>query len=163
MQRRLIVVRHAKSSWDSPTNSDHDRPLNDRGRVEAPELARRLVARGWQPQFVLSSDARRTQETYDAMASQWRDEPAEPHFLKSLYLADYADVLSVINLVPDDRSPLMLLGHNPGWEQLASVLSGQDIMLKTATAALLQGEGATWYDALRATGTWELVELLRGK
>jgi phosphohistidine phosphatase len=158
----LIVVRHAKSSWDSPTNSDHDRPLNDRGQTEAPELARRLIARGWHPAIVLSSDARRTRETYDRMATQWT-EPVEVHFLQSLYLADYADVLSVINLVPDQLSPLMLLGHNPGWEQLASRLSGEDITLKTATAALLVGEGATWYDALCAAGTWRLTELLRGK
>ena len=65
--------------------------------------------------------------------------------------------------VPDDVQTLMLLGHNPGWEEMASLLSGEDVILKTANAALLVGEAENWQQAFRHPGTWKLWQVLRSR
>ena len=84
--RRLIVMRHAKSSWASGAQSDHQRPLNDRGRCDAPRVATALVDANWLPDLILSSDAQRTRETYDGMAVSFPGEiPVQ--FLSSFYLS----------------------------------------------------------------------------
>ena len=68
MHRRLIIMRHAKSSWTSGALSDHERPLNARGIRDAPRVGAALVKRGWLPQLVLSSDSERTRETFAGMS-----------------------------------------------------------------------------------------------
>jgi phosphohistidine phosphatase SixA len=162
VDRRLIVMRHAKSSWASAASTDHARPLNDRGRRDAPHLAALLVKRGWQPQFIVSSDAERTRETADCMHKEWNgDVPVE--FLRTLYQAGYAELLQVMDIVPDDVQTLLVLGHNPGWEDVVHALTGESIQLKTATAALLEGTGPTWADALRLRGQWQAVDVLRAR
>jgi hypothetical protein len=67
MQRRLMIMRHAKSAWSSDVASDHERPLNKRGRRDAPRVGKRLAKLGWVPEFVVSSDSRRTRETWERM------------------------------------------------------------------------------------------------
>lgn len=162
MERRLIVMRHAKSSWSSKSETDHDRPLNDRGRTEAPRVANLLMELEWIPQFVLSSDARRTRETFARMQTVWSDEiPAE--FLRALYLAGYSGVSAAVGLVPTTATTLMILGHNPGLEEVVYTLSGQSVELKTATAALLENEADNWIDGLASRGTWRLIDLIRGR
>jgi phosphohistidine phosphatase len=162
MQRRLIVMRHAKSSWDSEASSDHERPLNDRGRSEAPRVAAMLSEREWQPEYVLSSDARRTRETFALMQEVWSDEvPVE--FLRALYLAGYHGLIAASGLVPQEASTIMLLGHNPGLEEVVYLLSNQSIALKTAMAVLLENESDTWPDALMSLRTWRPVDVIRGR
>ena len=162
MDRRLIVMRHAKSSWSSGAVSDHERPLNDRGRRDAPRVAEHLVQIGWQPAAILSSDAKRTQETYEGMSGSFPEQvPAQ--FTHSLYHAGYSSVLDEAPGVPDDVSCLLVLGHNPGWEDMVHVLSGEYVLLKTANAALLQGVGESWRDALAMRGSWKLVDIVRSR
>lgn len=162
MERRLIVMRHAKSSWSSKSETDHDRPLNDRGRTEAPRVASLLMELDWVPQFVLSSDARRTRETLARMQSVWPEEiPAE--FLRALYLAGYSGVSAAAGLVPTMANTLMVLGHNPGLEEVVFTLSGQSVELKTATAALLENEADNWIDGLASRSTWRLIDVIRGR
>jgi len=162
MQRRLIVMRHAKSSWSDPSATDHQRPLNKRGRGDAPKVAARLVQMQWQPEWVLSSDARRTRETMAGMQSSLTaDLPV--HFSRALYHSGIDAVRQEVGLVPDEVQTLMLLGHNPGWEEVIHVLCGEDVVLKTANAALLEGDGESWPEALRGHGTWRLRHLLRSR
>jgi len=162
MQRRLIVMRHAKSSWDSEASSDHARPLNERGRTEAPRVAELLVEREWQPEYVLSSDATRTRETFARMQEVWTDEvPVE--FLRALYLAGYHGLMAASGLIPEDASTVMLLGHNPGLEEVVYLLSNQSIALKTAMAVLLENESDSWIDSLLSLRTWRLVDVIRGR
>jgi phosphohistidine phosphatase len=158
-RRRLIVMRHAKSSWSSPATTDHARPLNDRGRQDAPRVAARLVELNWHPEFILSSDAQRTRETAERMRGAWKREVPE-EFTPLLFHAGYEGLADVISIVPDDVAALLVLGHNPGWQELVLTLSGASVEMKTATAALLLGSGEHWSDALRNRRRWELVDVV---
>ena len=160
--RRLIVMRHAKSSWASGAQSDHQRPLNDRGRRDAPRVATALVDVNWLPDLILSSDAQRTRETYDGMAVSFPCEiPVQ--FLFSFYLAGLEAVLNESPGVADEIETLMVLGHNPGWQEIVARLSGHDVAMKTANAALLEAQGTSWHEALRSFGAWDLVEVISPK
>jgi len=162
MSLRLIVMRHAKSSWDSDAPTDHARPLNKRGRRDAPRIAARLVEIGWTPQQVLSSDAQRTRETFELMSEVF--DPAPPvEFLSSLYHAGPRDVVYSAAELAASIEVAMVLGHNPGWQTTVAWLSGEQIVMTTANAALLECHGESWPDALRSRGQWTLQEVLRPK
>lgn len=158
MRRRLIIMRHAKSAWNSAAQSDHDRPLNSRGRRDAPHIGRLIRDRGYTPAMVVSSDATRTRETWDGLMEAL---PAslQPRFTESLYLSGLAAIRQVIEGVPAAVDSLLLLGHNPGFSLAASWLTGDEIELKTAFAAVLEAEGATWAETMRI-GRWKLADLL---
>jgi phosphohistidine phosphatase SixA len=157
MHRRFIIMRHAKSSWDSGAEADHDRPLNDRGRRDAPRVARRLNELGWVPQFILSSDARRTRETCGLMLPEW-EEGIEVDFLAALYLAGSSSLQDELPRVSDEVETLLAVGHNPGWEEVVHRLSGDSITMKTASAALMESECPTWGDAFRQA--WSVVDVV---
>lgn len=159
MSRRLIIMRHAKSSHADPSLSDHARPLNERGRKEAPEIARRLVELDWIPDQVISSDSRRTRQTWEVMAPAFDDEPIV-EFDEELYLSGAMEIINALEQVPDHIETVLVLGHNPGWESALAYFSGEFHQMTTANAALLSAEGAQWKDVLRA-GAFRLVEILR--
>ena len=160
MPRRLIVMRHAKSSWSSGAATDHARPLNNRGQRDAPRVAKRLTEMGWAPDLILSSDSQRTRETYDAMVAGFEnDVPVQFH--RSMYHAGLPAIIHEAPGVPDDLNTLMVLGHNPGWEEVVQSLSDEMVILKTANAALLEGTGDTWLDAL--AGAWSLIDVVRAR
>ncbi len=162
MLRRLIIMRHAKSDWSTDAATDHERPLNERGRKDAPRIARELVARGWEPTHILSSDARRTRETCELMLAEFVEQP-KLHFLQSLYHAGLQDIDSAVAALPDAVQTAMVLGHNPGWERAVHLLSGQPATLTTANAALLTIEADHWAEAIEQRVAWELVDILRPK
>jgi phosphohistidine phosphatase SixA len=162
MQRRLIVMRHAKSSWDSDAPSDHQRPLNARGRRDAPNVAEKLVQLGWIPQLVLSSDSQRTSETIGRMADAFGTEP-EVRFLRSFYHAGVDAVRDALAGVSDDVACVMLLGHNPGWQQVVAWLGGESIAMTTANAALLEAAGNDWQQCVASGGRWTLRTVIRPK
>jgi phosphohistidine phosphatase SixA len=162
MKRRLIVMRHAKSSWASDAPTDHARPLNKRGRRDAPRIGRRLVELAWQPQLVLSSDSRRTRETVrlmrDALGQFFNDTATT-----EIYTGGPDELAGALAGVDDDVTTVLALGHNPGWEEVVEWLCGQRVRLTTANAALLEAAGPSWHEALRGSGTWRLHEVLRPK
>jgi phosphohistidine phosphatase SixA len=157
--KRLIVMRHAKSSWKHAGMSDHQRPLNKRGRRDAPRVARALEERGWTPGRVLSSDSTRTKETWSRMERELSGTiPVE--WLPSFYHAGAEAVLAELAALPDDEAgPVLVLGHNPSWEDLVRFLSGDPETLTTANAALLEAEGA--WSALVTPACWRLLSVLR--
>jgi len=119
--RQLLLLRHAKSSWDDPGQSDHARPLNARGRRAAAGVRTALRELGLLPDVVLVSSARRTLQTLDALAP-WDETPIiEP--MDGLYLATAPQILTVIHNVSDTVRSLMLVGHNPGMHELALQLA----------------------------------------
>lgn len=162
MQRRIIVMRHAKSSWSSGAAADHERPLNKRGRRDAPRIGARLSELGWTPERVLSSDAERTRETWELMAEAFDPAP-EVSFHRELYLAGPTAVDVAVGGLSDHVASVMMLGHNFGWEEVVTWLSGEEISLTTANAALFEGQGATWQDALAGAPCWTLRQVLRPK
>ncbi len=157
MQRELVVMRHAKSDWKTEAASDHARPLNARGRRDAPRVAAALLAMDCWPDAVWSSDALRTRETWAAMADIGGDCPT--HFDRALYLADYGDVRGIAETWPAALGRVLVLGHNPGWEAMVARLSGSWQELTTANAVVLRGAGATWPEAL--DDGWTLVRWIR--
>ncbi len=158
MERRLIVMRHAKSPHDNST-SDHQRPLSERGLKEAQEIAERLVQLGWSPRQVISSDALRTRQTWEAMAPFFEHTP-EVLFAESFYLAGVDAIHDALSEIPDEISDVLLLGHNPGWQSAISYYCGEHHRLTTANAALLHATADSWQDVSGA-GSFELVQLLR--
>jgi phosphohistidine phosphatase len=117
----LYLLRHAKSSWPDPGLADHDRPLADRGRRAAPRMGAYLAAKAVLPSVVLCSSAKRAAETLDRVL---RELPVRPtvHTARSLYLADPEELLDQIRETRDDAEALLLVGHNPGLEELALAL-----------------------------------------
>lgn len=162
MLRRIVIVRHAKSDWAAGAETDHQRPLNDRGRREAPETARILKQKGWAPSVVLSSDATRTRETWACMATEL-PAPDRVEYFESLYHAGREAACVALALADELNTTgvVMLVGHNPGWEEMASDVSGVHVTMKTAYAALLEAEADSFRAAL--AGRMKLVELVSPK
>ena len=120
--RQLLLLRHAKSSWDEPHLSDHARPLNVRGRQIAAAMAREMRRLGLAPDLVLVSSARRTLQTLAAL-EPWGETPRiEP--LDALYLAPASDLLDVLRRAAPTVRCVLLVGHNPGLHDLALTLAG---------------------------------------
>ncbi|MCA9268852.1 MAG: histidine phosphatase family protein [Planctomycetales bacterium] len=162
MLRRLIIMRHAKSSWKEPGATDHERPLNKRGQREAPVVAAHLQEIGWTPEVVLCSDATRTRETAELMLETLQPRPA-PSYYASLYLGGIHELREAVAALPDDVKIALALGHNPGWEGAVHWLSGQSVELATSNAALLEFHGDTWRAALQGEHAWHLVDVVRPK
>ena len=161
MERRVIVLRHAKSSWKTNA-ADHERPLNKRGRRDAPVVAAHLAELGWTPERVISSDAMRTQETWGLMADAFEGAP-EVTFTSELYLAGPEEVASALTGLDDDVATVMVIGHNDGWERVVTWLSGADESMTTCNAALLSVEADCWAEAIFLAPGWALHEVVRPK
>ena len=120
--RRLLLARHAKSSWGDVSLNDHDRPLNARGRRSAPLVAGALNDLGFVPDIVISSTSARTRETWARMEPVFESHAAV-EFLPELYLAAPRMVLAAIASVTPTAATLMVLGHNPSTHALAAFLA----------------------------------------
>ncbi|MER5760533.1 histidine phosphatase family protein [Streptomyces sp. NPDC002082] len=113
---RLVLLRHAKSAW--PDVADHERPLGPRGLRDAPAAGRWLREAGCLPALVICSTARRTRETWALAAAELGAE-VPVRFDERVYAAEPEELLAVVSEVPDEVGTLLLVGHNPGLEELA--------------------------------------------
>jgi len=138
--RQLLLLRHAKSSWDDPSLADHARPLNTRGRRAATAMAAAMQDLGLSPDVVMVSSARRTLQTLEAI-SPFPDSPLiEP--MDDLYLAPWPRMLDMLRQAPETARSVMLIGHNPGLQDLALALAGPAAMAgPSAVAARRMAEG----------------------
>ncbi|HWL58079.1 MAG TPA: histidine phosphatase family protein [Paracoccus sp. (in: a-proteobacteria)] len=118
--RRLILTRHAKSSWDDPAQDDHDRPLNDRGRRSARELGDWLASRGYEPEEVLCSTSVRTRETWELVAGAALEVLPNVRYEPALYHATPEEMLAILRTAT--AQTVMMLGHNPGIAKFAAEL-----------------------------------------
>ncbi|MFZ0097708.1 MAG: histidine phosphatase family protein [Gemmobacter sp.] len=116
MTLRLILTRHAKSSWDDPLMSDHDRPLNERGKAAAADLGNWLASRGYVPDQVLCSDALRTRKTWSGIAPALPGTPIL-ELKPALYHAGPDVMLAVLRHATGQT--VMMIGHNPGIAEFA--------------------------------------------
>ncbi|MFN3846220.1 MAG: SixA phosphatase family protein [Paracoccaceae bacterium] len=117
--KRLILTRHAKSSWENPLTPDHDRPLNERGKAAAADLGQWLASRSYVPDLVLCSDALRTRKTWSGIAPALPGSPVL-ELKPALYHAGPEVMLAVLHKV--DADTVMMIGHNPGIAEFASRL-----------------------------------------
>ena len=153
MERRLIVMRHAHSAWSGGPLGDHGRCLEERGHPDAVSVAQHLMEHGWLPESGCSSDATRTQQTWEAMTEAFQT-TIPMRFTRRLYQTGLS-ALREDSLEWDPTvQTLLALGHNPGWEQVVAKLTGQYVGLSPGTAVLLVGQGEQWSTAL--DGAWVL-------
>lgn len=114
--KRLILTRHAKSSWDDPLTPDHDRPLNERGKAAAADLGQWLASRGYVPDEVLCSDALRTRKTFSGIAPALPGTPVL-ELKPALYHAGPDVMMAVLHHAVGQT--VMMIGHNPGIAEFA--------------------------------------------
>ena len=161
--KTLLVLRHAKSSWNNPALDDHERPLNKRGRRDAPRMGELVRERGLIPDVVISSDAVRARLTAEAVAEAARyagEILLDPH----LYMACPGDILALLPAVRKNAETVMIVGHNPGLEKLVEQLTGERQDLPTAALAQIGLHIDQWRDLKRSTrgtlvGLWRPEEL----
>ena len=150
--RSLYLLRHAKSSWDDPSLSDHDRPLAPRGRRAVKLLAEYVEDERIAPDLVLCSSAQRARETLEGIESALGEAGAveiEP----DLYGASADDLLAGLREVPDDIGSVMLVGHNPAIQMLTLSLSGSGEQLESVGRKYPTGGLAT----LEFDGDWSAL------
>lgn len=158
------MLRHAKSSRDGSSLDDFDRPLAPRGRKAAKRIGRHLSDNGLMPDAVLCSAALRTRQTWERLAKQLGSAP-EPRYLKSLYLAPPSRLLDSLKRLDDTVETALLIGHNPGHQDLVLRLCGAGDSLErvrekfpTGALAVIDCGPGRWADL--AFGDGSLVELV---
>ncbi len=154
VSRSIVLLRHAKADW--PDVADHDRPLADRGRADAPLAGGWLATHGITPQLALCSTAARTRETWKLVAHQLPRRP-KTVYEERLYDASPGEIIAVLNETSNDTRDLLVVGHNPGMQALAELLAGSadddaaDRLART-------GFPTSAVAVLRFTGPWKAVE-----
>ncbi len=163
--KSLTLLRHAKSTWDDPVARDFDRPLNRRGRKAARTIGREMRAQGLEYDAVIASPAVRVIETL-ADVSEGYGGPIEPAYDKRVYLASPATLLELIQAVDDSAGRLLVVGHNPGLEQLVSLLARESdlkreaaVKYPTATLAEITLPADRWAEV--AEGSGDLIRFIR--
>jgi phosphohistidine phosphatase len=139
----LLVLRHAKSSWKDESLRDFDRPLNKRGKRDAPRMGRLLVELDLVPDLIISSAAKRAELTAEAVADS-SGYQAEIEVRSRLYMAMPDDYFAVLNQVSDSEELVMVVGHNPGTEDLVEQLIGSWERMPTAALAYLELDTQSW-------------------
>jgi phosphohistidine phosphatase len=125
--KRLTLIRHAKSSWKEKGLADFDRPLNARGRSDAPLMGRRLAARGEMPDLVICSPARRAVATMKKIAREAGFPPCRIVEDERMYPADADELLRIVREIADCHDDVVLCGHNPGLTEFSNLVSNHFI------------------------------------
>jgi phosphohistidine phosphatase len=151
----LTLLRHGKSDWETGEENDFDRPLKDRGRKDSPMIGKFLAAIGLVPDLVVSSPAARARQTAE-LAAPAMGYTAEIRWEPSIYAASAGELMSVLRHLPDEANHVLVVGHNPGFEDVAARLIGADaygmaagLRLPTGGVAHLSLAVDTW-NALQA-------------
>ena len=151
--KRLLICRHAKSSWQDASLSDFERPLNKRGERDAPEMGRRLARRGIRPDLILTSPAARALGTAVHYADQLGCPPERLQQNPLQYAATVPLLLKVLQAVDPRVFTLMLVGHNPESTELANALGGLSIAnIPTSGIVALEFVLGTWENVAAGTG-----------
>ncbi|MGB8365472.1 MAG: SixA phosphatase family protein [Rhizomicrobium sp.] len=171
--KRLLLLRHAKAVTGSPKSGDHARPLNDRGRIDAPRMGIALQHKHYLPSLVLCSTARRTVETWQHVIPELDGSP-EVRFLDELYLASGKAIINIIRDCGSAADAVLVIGHNPGLEECARALSRKPRSERecectnalaekfpTCALAVLDFAVGSWREI--ASGTGALVDFIRPK
>jgi len=151
--RLLTLVRHAKSSWDYPELSDFERPLNDRGRRDAPRMASHVARQLGAPDRILSSPAVRALSTARLFADALGMDAATVSIQPRIYEASVETLLTLVQLLDDTDTHVMLFGHNPGFTDLAHALARCSFDdMPTCAVVQLGFEADTWSDVAERSG-----------
>jgi len=148
--RTLYLLRHAKSSWKDASLSDFERPLKRRGREAAELVGERLAQEKLKNPVLICSPAVRTRETAELVlkSSKLR---VEERWDERIYEASLRDLLQVVSEIPEDKKDAILIGHNPGFEELLAFLTGESLRMPTAALAKIKFE-ESWKDVEARSG-----------
>ncbi len=157
--KRLLILRHAKSSWKEERLVDHDRQLNKRGMRDAPRMGQLLVTEGIVPDLIISSTARRAHDTVELLTQACAYE-SDVVWASSLYMGGYRAYLNSLRNADDEFDTVMIVGHNPDSEQLLTVLTDADETMPTAALAQIDLPISSWRE-LEEGQSYPLVALWR--
>jgi len=158
--KRLFILRHAKSSWTGIDLADFDRPLNERGLQAAPFMGRYIADKGYMPDAIVSSPARRARETAELVKEYSGFEP-EIGFDERIYEASPNTLREVASELPDHVDSAMIVGHNPGVEGFIRHLTGQVEPMPTAALAVVELDIDSWGKIDHLSG--RVVSVIRPK
>jgi phosphohistidine phosphatase len=160
--RTLLLLRHAKSSWDVPALADYDRPLAKRGLKAAPRMGAEIATLGLRPGLVLCSGAKRTRETLDLVLGALGPPLPEVIYDDAIYMAPPTTLMQILRRQPPGLANVMVVGHNPGLEELADLLVGRgdnelretlEEKFPTCALAVITFGVDSWVDIGPGTGT----------
>jgi phosphohistidine phosphatase len=145
--KQLYLIRHAKSSWDNPDLKDHDRPLNKRGKRDAPLMAKVLRKKGVKPDLILSSSAKRAFDFAKIIAEEVGYKKNKIVVLKDLYMAGEDEMLNAVRSVKDNINTVFLIGHNPDLTSFANSLSNYSLdNIPTSGVFQIEFDSDRWND-----------------
>lgn len=148
--KTLLLLRHAKSSWKDSELEDHERPLNKRGKRDAPRMGQLLRDEHLLPDLIISSSAKRTRRTAELVveASGYR---GETRLVRDCYEASASQLLACVQSFPESAGRVLLVGHNPGLEELLEQFTGEYRPLSTAALAWLEIPTENWSEINQET------------
>ncbi|MFK7854142.1 MAG: histidine phosphatase family protein [Granulosicoccus sp.] len=153
MEKLLVtLMRHAKSSWQVSNQSDHDRPLNQRGIKDAPAMAQRLLEKNCCPDLILCSSAQRAMQTSTYLVEAFDLDSSQIKIKAELYLASPESILQILHDERGTAKHIMIIAHNPGLEQLSSLLAPE-------SSAHMPTSGIRHF-SLAASGSGTAAELI---
>jgi phosphohistidine phosphatase len=153
--RTLYLLRHAKSSWSDASLSDFDRPLKGRGRKAAPLIGERLAKEKLKSPLLICSPAVRARETAELVLKSAKLS-VDQRFDDRIYEASLRDLLPVVAEIPEARQTVIMVGHNPGLEELLEFLTGEYRRLPTAALAKIRLDVESWAEVKAGEGSLEL-------
>ena len=150
------MMRHAKSSWNNSDLADFDRPLNERGLEDAPLMGNVMYENQFQPDLIISSPAKRAKQTAILVRAAAQIEK-EIQYDEKIYEASSRRLLQIVSEQNDKLESLMLVGHNPGFEELLKNLTGEFQTMPTATLAVIDLEIDSWSETKLNCGTLRVL------
>lgn len=141
--KTLLVLRHAKSSWSNQNMSDFERPLNGRGRQDAPRMGRWIKQQDMTPELIVTSAAERALTTAELVALD-SGYDAELRVTRQFYLASPGAYIAALRTLDDSYTRVMVVGHNPGMEDLVEALTGLATGMPTAAVACIELPITSW-------------------
>jgi phosphohistidine phosphatase len=161
--KTLLLLRHAKSSWKDPDLPDHDRPLNKRGQNDAPRMGKLLKDEDLIPDLIMSSTAVRAKKTAELVAKACKYK-GEISLNKSLYGAEPADYLKILQELSDKHKTVLVVGHSPSVEETVDVLTGSpDVIMPTCTLAHISLPIQNWAELNKQKIKGKLLKVWRPK
>ena len=158
--KTLLIMRHAKSSWDDAAMSDFERPLNERGLKTAPLMGKYIRENQIKPELIVSSPAERAKQTAELIKESGQIE-SEIYFNEKIYEASVGRLLETVGEQPETVKSILLIGHNPGLEGLVKYTTGETREMPTAALAIVDLPMEKWSNISDSKG--ELRDLIRPK
>lgn len=156
--KSIFLNRHAKSSWDNPSLSDFDRPLNERGKADAPRMAKRFVNREHEVDLILSSPAKRAFSTAKKFAKALGIKKKKIKKDPRIYEASIPTLLKVINELDDANDRVMIFGHNTTFSEIVGYLCGHNVFMATCAVVRIDFDIDSWEEVSQGNGQFMYMD-----